>query len=823
MTRWLRGFGTRGSVAAAAILSLAIGIGANTAIFSVANALLLRPLNYRDADRLAILWNRSPGLNIQEDWFSTAQYFDIKGGHSGFEDIAIALGANYNLTGVSSVAGVNDVEPERVGVIRVSSNLLPMLGARPAAGQLFVPEDDAPGRAGTAVLGHGFWMRRFGGDRGAIGQSIILNGQSYQIVGALPETFRLPREVLPTLGVAEDGEIFLPLPLPPTAPQTRTREDYNIIARLKPGVTVATAQAEMDALTARLRRDFPDFYPPQGGLTFSIVPLLDQVVGNVRGTVIVLMGAVAFVLLIACANVANLLLSRALARQRELSIRAALGATRAQIVGQLLGESVTLALVGGALGVALAWAGITWLRALQPTDVPRLADIGIDIRVLAFTMGVSVLVGVLAGLAPAFGLRRLDLQRTLGDASRGSAGARSMWGKGGHLRRILVVSQLALAVVLLIGAGLLVRTVAHLQHVPPGFSANNVLTMELTMTGQKYANGPAVLNAYKDLWDRLSRVAGVTNVGGVSSLPLSGYFSWGPITVEGRIPPPGENFINADQRIVGGRYFETMDIPLKSGRLFNDEDNTAAPRVVIVDEFMARELWPGADAVGKRIRFGDLKSTAPWQTVVGVVGRVKQYGLAQDGRIAVYLSQTQAPVRAMYITARAENGPDSIATAVRQQIREFDANLPIYRLRPMSALVDASLARHRFAMRLLTLFAILALVLAAIGTYAVMAFIVSQGTREMGIRLALGATPGGIIALVVRQGLSVALIGVVVGLAGAFALTRLLSTLIFGVSSTDPLTYAGVAAVLGGVAILASAVPARRASRIDPAISLRNE
>jgi predicted permease len=331
------------------------------------------------------------------------------------------------------------------------------------------------------------------------------------------------------------------------------------------------------------------------------------------------------------------------------------------------------------------------------------------------------------------------------------------------------------------------------------------------------------LNAYKDLWDRLSRVAGVTNVGGVSSLPLSGYFSWGPITVEGRIPPPGENFINADQRIVGGRYFEAMDIPLKSGRLFNDEDNTAAPRVVIVDEFMARELWPVADAVGKRIRFGDLKSTAPWQTVVGVVGRVKQYGLAQDGRIAVYLPQTQAPVRAMYITARAENGPDSIATAVRQQIREFDANLPIYRLRPMSALVDASLARHRFAMRLLTLFAILALVLAAIGTYAVMAFIVSQGTREMGIRLALGATPGGIIALVVRQGLSVALIGVVVGLAGAFALTRLLSTLIFGVNSTDPLTYAGVAAVLGGVAILASAVPARRASRIDPAISLRNE
>jgi predicted permease len=823
MTRLLRGFSARGSVAAAAILSLAIGIGANTSIFSVANALLLRPLNYRDADRLAILWNRSPGLNIQEDWFSTAQYFDIKNGHSGFEDIAIALGANYNLTGISASPGVSEVEPERVGVIRVSSNLLPMLGAQPAVGQLFVPEDDLPGRAGTAVLGHNFWMRRFGGDRAAIGQSIILNGQTYQIAGALPETFRLPREVLPTLGVAEDGEIFLPLPLPPTAPQTRTREDYNIIAKLKPGVGVTTAQAEMDTLTATLRRDFPDFYPPQGGLTFSIVPLLDQVVGNVRGTVIVLMGAVAFVLLIACANVANLLLSRALARQRELAIRAALGATRAQIVQQLLGESVALALIGGALGVVFAWAGIAWIHALQPADVPRLADVGIDTRVMAFTMGISIFVGVLAGLVPAFGLRRLDLQRTLGDASRGSAGARSMWGKGGHLRRILVVSQLALAVVLLIGAGLLVRTVAHLQQVPPGFNPDNVVTLELTMTGQKYANGQAVLNAYKELWERLSRVPGVTDVGGVSSLPLSGYFSWGPITVEGRVPPPGENFINADQRIVGGRYFDTMNIPLKSGRVFSDDDISTAPRVVIVDEFMARELWPGTEAVGKRIRFGDLKSTAPWQTVVGVVGRVKQYGLAQDGRIAVYLPQTQAPVRAMYITARAENGPESIVPAIRQQIREMDPNLPIYRLRPMSALVDASLARHRFAMRLLMLFAVLALVLAGIGTYAVMAFIVSQGTREMGIRLALGATPGGIISLVVRQGLSVAAIGVVVGLAGAFALTRVLSTLIFGVSSTDPLTYAAVAAVLGGVAILASAVPARRASRIDPAISLRNE
>ena len=398
-----------------------------------------------------------------------------------------------------------------------------------------------------------------------------------------------------------------------------------------------------------------------------------------------------------------------------------------------------------------------------------------------------------------------------------------MWGRGGHLRRALVISQLALAVVLLVGAGLLARTVAHLQRVPPGFSPDKVLTLELTMTGQRYANGPAVMNAYKEIWERLGRVTGVTDVGGVSSLPLSGYFSWGPITVEGRVPPPGENFINADQRIVGGRYFETMEIPLRSGRFFNEQDVTDAPRVVIVDEFMAQELWPGAEAVGKRIRFGDLKSTAPWQTVVGVVGRVKQYGLEQDGRIAVYLPQTQAPVRAMYVTARAQTSADAIAPAIRQQLREFDANLPIYRQRPMTSLVDASLARHRFAMTLLMLFALLALVLAAIGTYAVMAFIVAQGQREMGIRLALGATPAGIMSLVVRQGLFVTGIGVAIGLAGAFALARVLSNLIFGVSHVDPATYAVVALTLSAVAVLASAVPARRASRIDPAISLRNE
>ena len=799
----------------AAVVSLAIGIGATTAVFSVANALLLRPLDYKDAGRLAILWNRSPGLNIQEDWFSTAQYFDIKTSHTGLEQVAIALGANFNLTGGG--------EPERVGVIRVSSNLLPMLGATPLHGQLFVPEDDAPGRPPTAILGHAFWTRRFGGVPGVVGQPIILNGVSYQVIGVMPETFRLPREVLPTLGVVEDGDVFLPLPLPNTAPTTRTREDYNIMARLKPGVSVAQAQAEMDALTARLRRDHPDVYPPHGGLTFSIVPLLDQVVGNVRLVVIVLFGAVAFVLLVACANVANLLLSRAFARQRELAVRTALGASRARIVRHLLAESLMLSFAGGVLGVALAFAGVQWLQALQPPNVPRLRDIGIDWRVLLFSAGACVTAGVLAGLAPVIGIRRFDLQRTLSDAARGSAGGGTMWGRGGHLRRTLVAVQIALATVLLVGAGLLVRTVAHLQRVPPGFDASRVLTLELTLTGQKYPNGPAVLNAYRDLWTRLENIPGVESAGGVSSLPLSGYFAWGPITVEGRVPPPGENFINADMRWAGHKYFETMRIPLKQGRFFNDQDTADAMPVAVVDEFMANELWPGQDPLGKRIRFGDLNSTSPWQTVVGVAGRVKQYGLDADSRIALYRPHTQQPGRSMYVTLRAAGEPESIAAAVRQQIRELDPNLPIYRMRPMTALVDASLARQRFAMQLLGLFALLALSLAAIGTYGVMAHVVTQGTRELGIRLALGATQTNILGMVLRHGLAVAAVGLAVGLAAAAMLTTLIATLIVGVTARDPFTFIVAAAALAFAAAIATLMPALRAARVDPVVSLRSE
>ncbi len=801
---------------AAAVLSVGIGIGANTAIFSVTHALLLQPLSYPDSDRLAILWNRSPGLDIAEDWFSTAQYFDIKTRHSGLEDVAIARGLYRTLTG-------DDGEPERVGTIRVSPNLLSMLGARAIYGRLLNPDDDVPGSASVTVIGYGTWMWRYGGDPSVVGRIVSLDGQPVEIVGVLAPDFSLPREVLPTLGVVEEGDFLLPIRLGPGAATVRTREDYNVLARLRPGVTFEAAQAEMDTITASLRSEFPDVYPPNGGLTFSLVPLLDQVVGDVRTALVVLSGAVGFVLLIACANVANLLLSRALGRQREMAVRAALGASRGRLARQLFSESLLLAFAGGAVGVLLALAGVRWLHLLQPEDVPRLGAIGIDARVLLFTCGVSALSGLLFGLAPALGVSKVDVQSHLKDAGRGSSGSGALWGRGHGLGRLLAVAELALSVVLLIGAGLLIRSFAHVQQVPGGFSPDGVLTFELSLMGQKYPDSPSVQRAYKALWERLDQLPGVTSSGGVIPLPLSNFFSWGPIQVEGRTPPAGERFINADQRVATSHYFETLEIPLLEGRYFDDQDLPGMTRVVVVDERMANELWPGQSAIGKRIRFGDQTTTSDWETVVGVVGQVKQYALDADARIAFYRPHTQQPARQLYVTVRTAGDPAALGGPVRDAIRGLDPDLPIFRMKTMRARVDESLARRRFLMTLLSLFAAVAAALAAIGIYGVMAYLVSQGTREMGIRIALGASPASIQRLVIRQGLLVGLVGVTAGLSGAFALTHLLDSLLFGVEPTDPLTFAAIAAALLAVALAASYVPARRAAGTDPIVALRSE
>jgi predicted permease len=801
--------------AVAAILSLAIGIGANTSIFSIIDALLLRPLPYQDADRLVNLWNRSPGLNITQDWFSTAQYFDIKAGHRGFEQVAIAIGGNYNLTGQG--------EPERVGTIRVSSNLLPMLGQAAALGRTFQTVEDSPGRPATAVLGYGTWLRRFGADPKMIGKSVTLNGVPYEVVGVMPRTFSLPREVLPTLGGAEQADILLPLPMPPSAAHNRDHEDYNIMGKLKPGVTITQAQAEMDTITAQLRHDYPETYPPNGGLTFGIVPLLEQVVGDVRPILFVLLGAVGCVLLIACANVANLSLARAVARPKEIAIRTAMGASRSRILRQMLAESVLLSLSGGVVGVLLAFWSLQWIHVFGPRSIPRINDIGIEKAALLIAFCLSLLSGVMFGLVPALRVSRLDLHETLKDSNRGTAGASAVWGRGHNLRRMLVVSELALSVMLLIDAGLLIRSFVLLQNVAPGFNPNNLLTLELTMSGPRYDDPQFVVETYRQLGNRFARLPGVTAAGAVTSLPLSQMFAWGPITVEGRVPPPGESFVNADQRVVSGNYFEAMEIPLRSGRFFNGQDTSTSPKVVVIDESMARQLWPNQDPIGQRIHYGGFTDKYPWETVVGVVGRVKQYNLDSDSRIALYLPQSQHPVRAMTVVLRSAAEPVALSSAVKQKINELDNNLPFYNVRTMKQRIDESLAPRRFAIWLLGLFGLVALTLAVIGTYGVMAYLVNQGTREIGIRIALGAAHRDIVHLIVMKGLVLALFGGSIGVGGAFLGSRVMRGLLFSVTPTDPLTFVTISLLLTIITLLASYIPAHRAARIDPIVSLRDE
>lgn len=810
-----RAFGKSPGFTVAAILSLAIGIGATTAIFSIFSALLLHPLPYKDADRLVILWNTSPGLGITRDWFSSAQYFDIKNNHHGFEQVGLAIGGNYNLTG--------EGEPERVGVVRVSSNLLPLLGAQPAQGRLFNPDDDRYGGPNVAVLGYGIWTRRYASNPHMVGRHITINTHDYEVIGVLPKSFSLPREVMPTLDGAEQCDLLLPMPQIPTLTTDRGHEDYNIVGKLKPGVTLEQARAEMNTITARLRQDHPDVYPPNGGLTFMILPLLEQVVGNVRHTLWLLLAAVGCVLLIACVNVANLLLSRAVGRQREVAIRTAVGASTGRVIRQLLTESVCLALCGGALGVLFAFIGIHWTHVLGPKSVPRLAEISVRGDALLFTLLISIGSGILFGLAPALRVARVDMLTTLKDSDRGAAGAGAMWGRGNTLRRLLVIAELAISVVVLILAGLLLRSFIRLQQVDPGFNPSNVLTLELTLSGDKYKDPAVVRAACRQLLENLEHLPGAVTAGGVSSLPLSNMDAWGPITVEGRVPPPGEKFINADERVVAGHYFETMQIPLLKGRFFNDQDTVEKPLVVLVDEFMAQKLWPNQDPLGKRLSLGDLDTKPMWGTVVGVVGRIKQDTLDSDSRIALYIPQSQFIGRLLNIVLRTTVDPASLTSAVTHELHEVDRDLPLYGAVSMDQRVAASLARRRFTAVLLAVFAGFALALATIGIYGVMAYLVIQGTREIGIRMALGATQPTVLRLIVKQGMTLALTGVAIGLIAALVFSRLFSSLLFGVKSTDPLTFGGITVLLTLVALVASYIPARRAARIDPMISLRSE
>jgi len=794
---------------AVAILSLAIGIGANSAIFSVTNAILLRPLRYKDADRLVILWSRSPGLNVPQDWFSPGQYLDVKTQNTVFDETAISIGASFNLTGQGT--------PEHVDGARVSSSMFSLLGANSMLGRVLLPEEDQPGKAPTVVLDYGFWQRFFGGDHGVIGRTLTMNGNPFTIVGVMPAEFSLNKEVMPAVNGIQNADLLVPLPMSETARANRGNEDFNIFGRLRPGISIAQAQAEMDIIADQMKQQYPANYPPNGGLTISVVPLLHQVVGDISLALRVLFGAVGFVLLIACANVANLLLSRAAVRKKEFAIRAAVGASRVRLIRQLLTESMLLALAGGATGVGVAYLTIEGLRIFGPDNIPRLNEVGIDERVMAFTFAIALLTGIAFGVAPALRASRVDLNEVLKEGGRTGSSGRG----GNRTRKLLVVSEVALSLLLLIGAGLLIRTYRHIWNAYPGFNSHNVLSLRLSLPSVTYPKPESIVPFFRRVTERLGAIPEVESVATTYSLPMSTVaLAWEPIAIEGYVPNGAQELIISNVRIVSPDYFRTMRIPLLSGRYFDGHDTKGAPETVIVDEAMAERFWPNQDPIGKRLQRG---GSGSWRTVVGVISDAKEYNSEKEPPIAVYYPFEQFAARNMFLVIRTVRDPAGMTDLITKEIQALDPELPVFDISTMDQRLRDSLSRRRFSMFLLGLFAIVASFLAAIGIYGVMAYSVNERTHEIGIRLALGAQPARVLQLVIGQALILTSFGIATGLAGAFVLTRVMSSLLYGVSATDGVTFVLTPLLLGSVALLASSIPARRAARVDPMIALRCE
>lgn len=797
---------------AVAVLSLALGIGANSAIFSVTNALLLRPLAYKDADRLVILWSRSPGLNVPQDWFSPGQYLDVKTQNSVFDEVSIAIGGSFNLTGQAS--------PEHIDGARVSSSFFSLLGASAMIGRVFLPEEDEPGKPPTVILSYRFWQRNFGADSGVIGRTLTLNGNGFTVAGVMPPEFSLNKEVMPAVNGIQNADLLVPLPMSESARANRGNEDFNIFGRLKPGITTSQAQAEMDIIADRMKQQYPANYPPDGGLTISVVPLLQQVVGDISLALRVLFGAVGFVLLIACANVANLLLSRAAVRQKEIAIRAAVGASRQRLVRQLLTESLLLAAAGGLLGVGIALLAVKALRVFGPDNIPRLNEVGIDGRVMAFTFFVAVLTGFVFGLAPALRSSRVDLNEVLKEGARSSGTGAS--GRGGRrTRKLLVVSEVALSLLLLIGAGLLVRSYQRIGNAYPGFNPHNVLSLRLQLPAAKYPKQESIISFFRSVGERLNKMPEVESVATTYSLPMSTVaLAWEPITIDGYVPKNAQDFIISNVRIVSHDYFRTMGVPLLRGRYFDEHDTKGSQETAIVDETFADRFWPNEDPLGKRVQRAN---SGAWRTVVGVISDAKQYSAEKEPPITVYYPFEQYVARSMFLVIRTTTNPAQMTTAITKEIQGLDPEMPVFDVYTMDQRLFDSLARRRFSMLLLGVFAVIASILAAIGIYGVMAYSVNERTHEIGIRLALGAQPGGVLKLVIRQALVLTSLGVAIGLTGAVSMTRIMSSLLYGVGATDALTFVATPLLLGSIALVASYIPARRAARVDPMVALKCE
>jgi len=790
---------------AAALAALALGMGATCAIFSVVDAVLLKPLPFRDPQRLLVIWENNHAQNLEKLYVAPGNLLEWRNQSRSLQALAAIWDVHVNLTG-----GPNGhIDPEELRAERVSSNLFPLLGVQPAVGRAFSSEEDQPGRADYALLSHSLWQRRFGGDPSIAGKAIRLRDRSYTVVGVLPAGFSV-------LDSAVD--IWLPLDIDPYDSHAAGMRFLSVVARLQPGVNLDRARTEMEAIGRRLEQANPAL---DRGWRPSLSPLREELVGDVRPALLVLLAAVGSLLLMACVNVANLLLARGGTRQKEIAIRTAMGAGRGRILAQLLSESVLLALAGGAFGLALARGVVALVARLGPASIPRLAEARIDARLFLFALGISVATGILFGMAPAIQISGANLNQALRLVGRGGTTGRS----ARMVRNALVVAEVALAVVVLIGAGLLIRSFLSLRSADPGFRPSGLLTLRVPLAGGRNAAPNRRIAFFQQVTDRVATLPGVRSVGAVSGLPLTGLGGGSAFAVHGRPAPAPEQRPIGLLRSVHSAYFRTMGIPLVAGRLFTDSDTSQAPPVIVVNQALARRFWPQGNPVGGRLVVDAQNGSVA--EIVGVVGDVKPERIEGPDWPTIYCAYAQSPFTSMTIVVRTAGpkgaSPLSLASAVEREVHHLDPDQPVADVRSMEDVVDRAIAGARFNTVLLGVFALIAFLLAAVGIYGVISCDVSERTHEIGIRVALGAQPGDVLKLVLGQGALLAGCGIAAGMVAAFALTRLMATMLFGVKPSDAYTFAAIPVLLGAVALAASYLPSRRALALDPVTALRHE
>lgn len=791
------------------VLSLVLGIGANTAIFSVVNTILLRPLEFKQPEQLLLIRNNFVKQGLENVWLSPAEYLDIKQQNHVFEDVAAFSTVNYNLT--------ESGEPERIEGLRVTASLFPLLGVGALRGSVFSADEDKPGNDNLVVISHELWQRRYGSEPNVIGQTLLLSGRRFTIVGIMPAEFKFPLTNVALGQPAFRARVFTPLTFDSEALAERSSRNLNVIARLKHGVSSAQAQSELSIIAARLEQQHPESYRQNMGFALSSVLLQQEVIGKIRFPLLVLLGAATFVLLIACANVAALLVARAIKRRKEVAVRIALGARRWDLGRQMLADTVIIALVGGTIGLFLSVWGVRLLLLFGPQNIPRVDEIGVDARMLIFTLLVSLGTAVPLALIPTLQASKPNLNEVLNEESgKASSGLRSA-----RVFNLLVIGEIALAFVLLIGAGLLIKSFRQLSQIDPGFNRQNLLTMQLTLPSLGYPKDSQVSAFYKQLLDQLKIVPGVQSIGAIDALPLSGRKTDTQFGIEGRMPGPGDHLPDEEVRSISPDYFRAMMIPILKGRSFSESDRAGSQMVVVINQALAHKYFPNEDPLGKRLAFDGTPEGPNWREIVGVAGSVKNFGLDLEPKPEFYLPLEQYPSNTVTLVVRTQSNPTDITGAVRNTVKAQDANLPLYNIKTMEEVIAASVSQQMLTVRLFGLFSLLALLLASLGVYGVMAYSVTQRTREIGIRMALGASPRNIVKLVMKRGMFLVFVGVIIGLIGAFVLTRVVANLLFGTSATDVTTFLQITVLLVIISLIATLIPAWRATKVDPVNALR--